>query len=158
MTAMIGKTAADLWQMGRAQGALHHDFNAALLYGAADSLAERGPDFELAIRPQIRSEIAQLKPPHALQGKNSLTWHLGNQTYKILAVGPVGIKDKLYLMIDWQAASWQDDQEIESRNRRLMNDFARIFPEYAAVFAGVIMSAVEKDGGRGYRSFYPASR
>jgi hypothetical protein len=158
MTAMIGKSAADLWQMGRQQNERHHGFDAALLYGAADNLAERGPDFELALRPQLRAEMAKLKPPRALQGKTTLTWHLGDKTYTILAVGTVGVRQKLYLMINWQTTNWQNDQEVEARSKRLMTDFARVFPEYADVFAGVIMSAVEKESGRGYRSFYPAEK
>jgi hypothetical protein len=158
MTAMIGKSAADLWRMGRQQNQRHHSFDAALLYGAADNLAERGPDLELAIRPQLRAEMAKLEPPRALQGKTTLTWHLGDRTYTILAVGPVGIRQKLYLMINWQTTSWKDDQEVEARSKRLMTDFARVFPEYADVFAGVIMSAVEKESGRGYRSYYPVEK
>ena len=158
MTEMIGKSAADLWHMGREQAKRHHSFDAALLYGAADNLAERGPDLELALRPQLRVEMAELKPPRALQGKTTLTWHLGDKTYTILAVGPVGVRQQLYLMINWQTTDWKDDQEVEARSKRLMTDFARVFPEYAEVFAGVIMSAVEKESGRGYRSFYPAEK
>jgi hypothetical protein len=158
MTQMIGKSAADLWQMGRQQNERHHSFDAALLYGAADNLAERGPDLELAIRPPLRAEMAKLKPPRALQGKTTLTWHLGDKTYTILAVGPVGVRQQLYLMINWQTTGWKDDQEVEARSKRLMTDFARVFPEYAEVFAGVIMSAVEKESGRGYRSFYPVAK
>jgi hypothetical protein len=158
MTGMIGKSAADLWRMGRQQNERHHSFDAALLYGAADNLAERGPDFELALRPQLRAEMAKLKPPRALQGKTTLTWHLGDKTYTILAVGPVGVRQKLYLMINWQTTNWQNDQEVEARSKRLMTDFARVFPEYAEVFAGVIMSAVEKESSRGYRSFYPVEK
>ena len=158
MTEMIGKSAADLWHMAREQAKRHHSFDAALLYGAADNLAERGPDFALAIRAQLRAEMAELKPPRALQGKTTLTWHLGDKTYTILAVGPVGVRQQLYLMINWQTTDWKDDQEVEARSKRLMTDFARVFPEYSEVFAGVIMSAVEKDSGRGYRSFYPVAK
>ena len=158
MTEMIGKSAVDLWHMAREEEKRHHSFDAALLYGAADNLAERGPDLSLAIRPQLRAEMAALKPPRALQGKSTLTWHLGDKTYTILAVGPVGVRQRLYLMINWETTAWKDDQEVEARSKKLMTDFARVFPEYAAVFAGVIMSAVEKDSGRGYRSFYPVEK
>ncbi len=158
MTRMIGRSAADLWHAARAQAKRRHGFNAALLYAAADSLAERGPDLELGFRPEMRREIARLKPPRALQGKPTPTWHLGNKIYTILAVGPVGIQGRLYLMVNWQAAPWHDDKEIEARNRELYAGFARVFPEYAEIFAGLIVSAVETGGDRGYRSFYDASR
>lgn len=158
MSSMIGKSAADLWHMAQAQAKRGHNFNAALLYAVANNLAERGSDFELGFRPQMQGEIARLKPPPALQGTNSLTWHLGGKAYKILAVGPVGARQKLYLMVNWQAAAWKDDQEAEARNRRLMTDFARVFPEYAEVFAGVFLSEVERETGRGYRSFYPVGQ
>jgi hypothetical protein len=155
MSAMVGKSAADLWHMARGEARRHHGFNAALLYAAANNLAERGGDFELGFRPQMLDEIAKLRPPAALQGTSSLTWHLGGKAYKILAVGPVGARQKLYLMVNWQTTRWKDDQEAEARNRRLMTDFARVFPEYADVFAGVFLSAVAQETGLGYRSFYP---
>ena len=155
MSSMVGKSAWDLWHMAQAQAKRGHSFNAALLYAAANNTAERGSDFELGFRPEMQAEIAQLKPPAALQGTSSLTWHLGGKAYKILAVGPVGARRKLYLMVNWQTPAWKDDQEAEARNRRLMADFARVFPEYAEVFAGVFLSEVERETGRGYRSFYP---
>ena len=158
MSAMTGRSAADLWHMARAEAGRHHNFNAALLYAAANNLAERGNDFELGFRPEMQAEIGRLKPPAALQGTNALTWHLGGKSYRILAVGPVGAREKLYLMVNWQTTSWQSDQEAEARNRTLMTDFARAFPEYADVFAGVILSEVERETGRGYRSFYPVDR
>jgi hypothetical protein len=158
MSTMIGKSAADLWHMARGEAQRRHGFNAALLYAAANNLAERGGDFELGFRAQMLEEIAELKPPAALQGTSSLTWHLGGKAYKILAVGPVGAREKLYLMVNWQTTSWKDDQEAEARNRRLMTDFARVFPEYADVFAGVFLSEVARETGRGYRSFYPADQ
>jgi hypothetical protein len=157
MSAMTSKSAADLWHLARAEADRHHGFNAALLYAAANNLAERGNDFELGFRPEMQAEIARLKPPAALQGTSALIWHLGGKAYRILAVGPVGAREKLYLMINWQATSWQSDQEAEARNRALVTDFARAFPEYADVFAGVILSEVERETGRGYRSFYPVA-
>ena len=158
MSAMTGKSAADLWHLARAEADRHHGFNAALLYAAANNLAERGNDFELGFRPEMQAEIARLKPPAALQGTSALIWHLGGKAYRILAVGPVGAREKLYLMVNWQTTSWQSDAEAEARNRALMTDFARAFPEYAEVFAGVVLSAVERETGRGYRSFYPVGQ
>lgn len=155
MSSMVGKSALDLWHMAQAQAKRRHSFNAALLYAAANNVAERGSDFELGFRPQLQDEMAGLKPPAALQGTNSLVWHLGGKAYKILAVGPVGARQKLYLMVNWQTPAWKDDQEAEARNRRLMTDFTRAYPEYAEVFAGIFLSEVERETGRGYRSFYP---
>jgi hypothetical protein len=157
MSEMAGRSAADIWHLARVQAKRQHAFNAALLYAAAGTLAERGPDLELGFAPALRQEIAQVKPPHALQGQSTLSWHLGDKVYAILAVGPVGIHSKLYLMINWQSANWADDAEAEARNRLLMTDFARVFPEYVDVFAGVIVSALAEDSDRGYRSFYTSA-
>ena len=65
---MIGKSSADLWQMAARRARRHHGFDAALLYAAADNLAERGRDFELGFRPQLRTRSPSWSRPAALQG------------------------------------------------------------------------------------------
>ena len=158
MTRMIDKSPADFLRLALDQVSRKHDFNAALLYATADNLADYGPDFELGVRAAIRREAARLKLPRALQGETAPSWRLGKKTYRILAVGPVGAGGKLYLMINWETSAWGSDKEVETRNQDFIAAFAQAYPEYADAFAGLIVSAVEKGGGRGYRSIHAAAK
>jgi hypothetical protein len=151
---MVGKSAADLWHLARDQAKRRHLFNASLLYAAADGLAERGPDFELGIRPVLRREMARLKRPPALQDAPPVTWKLGTKSYRILLVAPVGVSGKLNLMINWETPPWQGDAEAEARNQAFIAAFLHSYPEYADSFTGLIVSAVETGGDRGFRSVH----
>jgi hypothetical protein len=61
-------------------------------------------------------------------------------------------------MINWETSAWGSDKEVETRNQDFIAAFAQAYPEYADAFAGLIVSAVEKGGGRGYRSIHAAAK
>jgi hypothetical protein len=115
-TGMAGKSAADILALARREHEQHHDFNAVLLFGAAQHLVYRGNDLQLGIAPEIEAEIAKLPIPAYLQGKAPLGWKFGDDTYKIINIGAAGAGDKMYLAITHELDPWQDDQEADRRN------------------------------------------
>jgi hypothetical protein len=147
---MVGKSAADLLKMAEMENQNQHDFNAFILYTAALQLADRGPFFQLGIRPKIEKEIGEVKKPNNLQGQPPFVWDFGKSTFKVLNVAPIGVGGKLYLLIDHEVEPWAEDKEADRQNRDLITAFARTYPEYKDVFAGLVVRAHERGGSRGY--------
>jgi hypothetical protein len=151
-TGMAGKSLADIVGMARDQHAQHHDFNAVLLYGAAAHLASRGGDLQLGIEPDIEDQIAKLPIPGFLKGKPPLNWKIADNTYKIDNIGAAGVGDKIYLAITQELSPWHSDADADTRNRTLIQDFARAIPEYSAAFSGLILLARDESGSHLYRT------
>lgn len=151
-TGMAGKSLAEIVAMARAQHDQHHDFNALLLYGAAERLATRGNELQLGIEPDIQSQMAKLPIPAFLQGKPPLAWKIGDDTYKIDNIGAAGVGDKIYLAITQELTPWHSDADADTRNRTLIRDFVKAIPEYAASFAGLILIARDDTGSHAYRT------
>jgi hypothetical protein len=147
---MVGKSALDLRKTAETENEKGHSFNAFILYTAALQLAERGPFFQLGIRPDIEKEIGELKRPGSLQGQLPYTWAFGKSTFKVLNVGPIGLSGRVYLVIDHEIEPWAEDKEADRRNRDLIKGFSVAYPEYKDVFAGLVVRAHERGGRRGY--------
>lgn len=65
-------------------------------------------------------------------------------------MGRQGLIKKIYLIIRQEIDAWKEDKEADSKNRELLAEFTKTFPEYKDVFSGIVIQAVEKDGSRGY--------
>jgi hypothetical protein len=150
--AMVGKSARDIWELARSERDHGHKFNAAVLYATANQLAYRGPNFRLGISQEVERELKDLDLPPEIQGPPPFTWKFGDRAYKILNVGPIGVGGKIYLTITQETERWQDDQEPDRHNRALIAEFRQAFPEYAAVFVGLVVGAQEPGGNRLYRT------
>jgi hypothetical protein len=147
-TAMVGKTAEDLQRMAESEMHENHDFNAYILYTTALQLAARGPFLQLGIQPEIQKGLESLKPPPVLQGRLPFDWQLGQASFKILNVGPIGVGQKIYLQIDQEIEPWADNNDADKKNHELISAFSKSFPEYKHAFAGLVARAHERGGNR----------
>jgi hypothetical protein len=86
------------------------------------------------------------------QGQAPFTWQLGGESFRILRLGPIGVGGKVYLIITQELSPWPQDSGADLKNRQSISEVKRAFPEYAAVFAGLVTAAQEKDGNRGFRT------
>jgi hypothetical protein len=150
VTAMVGKNADDLQQTAESELHENHNFNAYILYAAASQLAARGPFFQLGIQPEIQKSLESLKPPPTLQGQPPFEWQLGKSVFKVLNVGPIGVSQKIYLKIDYEIPPWADDKDADKKNHELISAFSNAYPEYKHAFAGLVVTAHERGGNRGY--------
>jgi hypothetical protein len=150
--SMVGKSARDIWTLAREEQHRGHRFNAAVLYAAATQLAYRGPNFSLGVLQEIQREAEDLVIPPEIKGPAPFTWNFGNRTYKVLNVSPIGVGGKIYLTITQETEPWPDDEAPDRHNRALTAEFRRAFPEYATVFAGLVVAAREPGGNRIYRT------
>jgi hypothetical protein len=150
--SIAGKSAEDLWTLARSEKQRQHDFNAFVLYATALQLAWRGPNLQLGILQDLRGEMASLRVPNRLQGQPPFLWRFDEESFEVSNVGPIGIGGKVYLIITHHPEVWPDDKAVDQRNRELMAAFKQAYPEYADVFAGLIVEAREKAGMRSYRT------
>lgn len=150
--SMVGRSARDVWTLARDEQQRGHKFNTAVLYATATQLAYRGPNFALGILQEIQREAESLEVPPEIQGPPPFTWKFANGTYKILNVSPLGVGGKIYLTITQETDPWPDDQAPDRHNRALIAEFRRVFPEYATVFAGLVVAAREPGGNRIFRT------
>jgi hypothetical protein len=153
-SAMVGKTAEDLHRMAESERQKNHNFNAYVLYAAASQLAARGPFFQLGIQPDIQNGLENLKAPRDLQGHPPFVWQSGQSSFKVLNVGPIGVAQKLYLQVDHEIEPWANDKDADKINHDLISAFARAYPEYKDVFAGLVVRAHEHGGNRGFGTVF----
>ncbi|SRR5216683_3113338 len=149
-SAMVGKNAEDLQRMAESEMHENHNFNTYILYAAASQLAARGPFLQLGIQPEIQKSLENLKPPPALQGRPPFEWQLGKSFFKVLNVGPIGVSQKIYLKIDHEIAPWADDKDADKKNHELISAFSSSYSEYKHAFAGLVVTAHERGGNRGF--------
>lgn len=147
---MVGNSADDLRKMAATENQKHHSLNAFILYAAALQLADRGPFFQLGVRPEIEREMGEVQRPHILQGQPPFTWDLDKSTFKVLNVGPIGVGGKIYLLVNHEVEPWAADKEADRKNRDFITAFAKAYPEYRDAFAGLVVRAHERGGSRGY--------
>jgi hypothetical protein len=151
-SSLVGKTAHDMWDLARSEQQARHDFNAAILYRAANQLAYRGPNFQLGISSEIQKEMQKMQLPPELQGQAPFIWKSSGDEYRVLDIGPIGVGGEIYLMITQEIEPWGADQEADQHNRALIADFKRAVPEYSSVFAGLLVGAKESGGNRFFRT------
>jgi hypothetical protein len=149
-TTMVGKSADDLRKMAAIENEKQHNFNAFILYAAALQLADRGPFFQLGIKPEIEKAIGNVQRPPILQGKAPFVWNFDKLTFRVLNVGPIGIGGKIYLLVAHEIEPWSEDKEADRKNRDLIVAFAKAYPEYKEAFAGLVVRAHERGGNRGF--------
>lgn len=68
----------------------------------------------------------------------------------MLNVGPIGVSEKIYLLVDHEIEAWAQDKEADRKNRDLITGFVKAYPEYREVFAGMVARAHERGGNRGF--------
>jgi hypothetical protein len=104
-SGMAGKSSADRSKLAAVERQKQHNLNAFLLAATALRLADRGPYFELGVRPEIEKSLSEIEKPDFLVGQPPFVSSLGTAaTFKFLSVGLSGVGGKVYLQIDHQVA------------------------------------------------------
>ena len=135
-----------LLELAKREQAHGHNFNAALLYAAAQQTADRGPNFQMGITQSISEETAKFTAPAEISGQPPFLWKSGDATYRIQNIGPTAVGGKIYVIINQEVPPWQNDEQVDKWNRDLIKYFKHRFPEYSDVFAGIVARANERGG------------
>jgi hypothetical protein len=131
----------DVLQHARAQLAKGHRMNAALLYGAARGLTERGPNMQLGLVQTIANEMAKMSVPQEVAGPGPYSWQTKTFTAKVTHLGPLVIAKKYYVAITHEVPALEPVQAVEVQNREVIEYFKARFPEYADEFSGIVVRA-----------------
>jgi hypothetical protein len=149
-TAIAGKTALDFQNTAESEIQKNHDFNAFLLYQTALGLSQGGPFFRLGIFQIIRTGSDNIKPPRDLPPRPPYDWHLDQSSFRILDIRAIGARQKIYLQIVQEIEPWDDDNDADKINHDLISAVAKAYPEYKDAFAGLVVTARERGGSRGF--------
>jgi len=60
------------------------------------------------------------------------------------------VSQKVYLKIDHEIEPWATDKDADKKNHELISAFSSSYPEYKHTFAGLVVTAHERGGMRGY--------
>lgn len=147
-----GKTAAELVASAREENQGGHPLNAGILYAAAGATASHGPIYHTGLEDAIQQEAQQILPPEEFRGNLPHILKGAGGPFSIVLISPAAISGKLYVVISQEVSPWKDSREVEQKNRSLIKVFAGRFPEYSAVFSGLVVEATERGGTNGWRT------
>jgi hypothetical protein len=150
VATLADKDSLWLWQFAEEQRKKGHNFNAALYYAAAAQVSNRDPNFQMGIVQSISEDVATLTVPPEVKGPPPFFWKNGEQTYKVLQVGPMAIGGKIYLALHHEVSPWQSNEQVDGWNKDFIRYIKQRLPEYSDAFAGLIIRAVERGTSRGF--------
>jgi hypothetical protein len=153
-TRILGKSSDEVRDLARSEKARGHNFNAVILYTTARDLAYRGPHLQPHAVHEIAGEMAGVPLPPQLQGQAPFAWHLNGADFSVLQIRSIAFTDidKMYLLLVQQTEPWSQNAEPERRNQALIAEFRNTFPEYSAVFGGLVAEADERGTRRAFRT------
>jgi hypothetical protein len=164
---MLGRGAMDLLADAREQRRQGHNFNAAMLFVAAQTLLYRGPDVELVASQQLREELATFQLPPEFAGVPPYTWRLGQSVFTVENATILGAEGRVVLVLTHSDPAWNgtDYDFADTRNKAFIDAFLKSHPEISATFSMVAAhllkpNKVERWGtvyefGKGYRPMAP---
>ena len=141
---------ARMLEVARTEEKSGHEFNAWIFYNAAAQLSDRGPNVQMGSAQAMSAERAKAKPPSEIAGSPPWYWKDGQSAFKVMNVGAFSIAGKVYLSIDHEVPAPTSDEDMEQSNKDLIAYFKRLRPEYAGIFAGLLVRAHQQGTGRGY--------
>lgn len=149
---VAGKNVGEVVAMARQENRGGHFLNAGILYAAAATLASHGPIYHTGLEDAIQQEAQQVLPPQELRGSSPHVLQGAGGPFSVMLVSPTVVSGKLYIVIAQDVPPWKDSREVEQKNRSLIKLFAADFPEYSAVFNGIVAEAKERGGTNGWRT------
>lgn len=147
MAAIAGLDAVQLLDLARAQNKKGNSFNAHMLYVAASSTVDRGPDLQLSIEEDANKALSEHKAPPELTGPPPFAWTLGDVTHSLEQVQIVGIDKRLGLLLHHRDPEWKvgDNTDAERRNRLFIDALVKAHPEFSQSFAFIVARVQSKD-------------
>lgn len=160
LESMVGHDATALFNLAKAQAKAGNAFNAMLLYVGAGSIAERGPDIELAVRKEIADALAAHTPPADIKGRAPFKWQFDGTTYVVEGITLTAAEDQLGFVLTHRDATWdgKDKAAAQERNTALIEGFKTAHPEYAEAFGFIVARIVAQDGSASADTVFDKAR
>ncbi|MBL8558483.1 MAG: hypothetical protein JNM47_07170 [Hyphomonadaceae bacterium] len=150
-----GRNSRQLWDDAQRERKRGHDFNAALLYGAARGTLWRGPFYQARLAQDFNADLQSFVAPELVRGAPPFKWTFGPDDYQVTKVeySMVGDGGKV-LFIQHTLATWSDERAAELVNRRLIDSFVAAYPEWREEFDAVAARAVKEGGSQNWGTVF----
>jgi hypothetical protein len=157
---IVGHDAAAFLRMADEQKSKGHAFNAHMLYMAAQSTVDRGPDLQLSIKKALDTAIAAHEPPAELKGTAPFTWRYDGASFAVEQVNLMGIDNRLGLVFLHRDPSWdgEDTGKAERRNKRLIDAFVKAHPGYADTFGFLVARLLQPGKETGWGTVFDTTK
>ena len=149
-----GKTSLDLENVADMQLLRGHYLNTALLYQAAEFVAQRGPNAIPTWKTDLDEQVKKFSWPEGLTGPSPRLWPVGETKIPILGLSILGLGGKLEFLVHRKPEAWPSDSEIDIENRNLISNIIKYYPELSDIFEAVIISAASPDDKTAFSSVY----
>jgi hypothetical protein len=152
--SISGRDADQVFALAKAERGAGHAFNATLLYVVARGLVERGPGMQLGMTQSIAEDAQTFKVPAELAGPPPFRWHLGDTTYTVASISPIGLEGQLGLILLLPQDTWPGTERVIESNKKFITAFLAAHPEISTVFQFVAARAELPDHTGGYGTVY----
>jgi len=155
---VAGKDCEQLWEAARQQRARGHVFNAAMLYAAAQSAAQRGTFYQARMMQDFNADHRSFVGPEIMRGAPPFNWTFGGETFHVSQIQYNGIASgEVALIIDHSPAAWTESSEADAINHRLIDGFIATYPEWSEIFDGVVARAARPGSNDTWGTVYTRS-
>jgi len=151
---MAGRSGVDWWEIAKKQRQERHDFNAALIYETAQSLLDRGPNYQGPMILAVMSDARTLTPPKELSGQFPLTWSMDGKTFKVVGVRHTGTSGGRSVLAIVQLSDFTSNEDADRQNHLLIDAFNKTHPEWREVFDWLASKTCKPDGSLCFGSVY----
>jgi hypothetical protein len=154
MSSIVGRTPDVLLALGQKERAAGRAFNAAIVLGATQTVSDRGPSFQLAVRQKLQDERAKLELPDELRGQSPFTWTMNGVPYVVADASMIGVANEVGMVFVLPRTSWTSDDDAEAQSRAFIEAFVATHPDYAQAFSFLVARAMRPDGSGGFATVY----
>jgi hypothetical protein len=159
LSRIAGMDSEQMWEAARQQRARDHDFNAAMLYVAAQTAAQRGSFYQLRMMQYFNQDYRTFTAPELLQGPPPFSWTFRGETFRVNGVQYTGFESgDVGLIIDHAPAAWAENTEAEAINRRLIDGFVAANPHWRETFDAIVARAAKPGSNQRWGTVYTATR
>jgi len=153
-SAISGRSSQDLTKLASYQNSQGNSLNAVLLYKAAVSVSECGPNAEPFSKQELDKSLAAFSVPQEVAGKPPYVWHLGDQNFEIQNLGVIGVQGELGVVLDRRLDAWPSDDVAEQNNRDFVVSVMKAYPQLAQSFSFIVAKAFKPNESGGFSTVY----
>jgi|688.fasta_scaffold143116_3 hypothetical protein len=156
MSRLAGRSAENVWRQAQVFRAHGDALDAGLMYITADTLLQRGPNFQPGLRNDFDKDRLSFSEPKEMKGAGPYHWVLDDHAYTVthLSVTITRGDGKLALVIDHDLGFWKSDDDADRQSRALLTSYMRAHPDWSKAFDALIAKASKPDHSSSYGTVY----
>lgn len=158
LSRVAGLDSEQLWQAAKQQRANGRDFNAAMLYVAAQATLQRGSFYQARVTQAFNADYNTFEAPALMRGTPPFAWTFDGDSFSVNEVQYMGLgSGEVALIIDHASDAWTETAEAESINRRLIDGFVASNPHWRETFDAIVARAAKPGSNQHWGTVYSAT-